>query len=187
MLRNRGIPLVKVLWWNHNVEKATWEREDDMRTCYPELFEDESSLRRGECNAPNFEPHDAGSEVACTRPTVRLPAHVKLVSPLPQPAFFFVLAPPHAASNLSPPSSFAQATTVTPVDRWPCVSARISRIFGKLDLKSVSPFTWSVEDLTVICSVYILSGRAVNGVVMFELLCVACAYGWAMLSMKCGF
>ncbi|KAA0059509.1 pol protein [Cucumis melo var. makuwa] len=37
MLRNRGITLVKVLWRNHGVEEATWEREDDMRAQYPEL------------------------------------------------------------------------------------------------------------------------------------------------------
>ncbi|KAA0032742.1 pol protein [Cucumis melo var. makuwa] len=36
MLRNREIPLVKVLWRNHRVEEATWEREDDMsRLCSP--------------------------------------------------------------------------------------------------------------------------------------------------------
>ncbi|KAA0032712.1 ty3-gypsy retrotransposon protein [Cucumis melo var. makuwa] len=29
-LRNRGIALVKVLWRNHEVEEATWEREEDM-------------------------------------------------------------------------------------------------------------------------------------------------------------
>ncbi|KAA0036879.1 ty3-gypsy retrotransposon protein [Cucumis melo var. makuwa] len=29
-LRNKEIPLVKVLWRNHRVEEATWEREDDM-------------------------------------------------------------------------------------------------------------------------------------------------------------
>ncbi|TYK22303.1 pol protein [Cucumis melo var. makuwa] len=40
MLRNREIPLVKVLWRNHRVEEATWEREDDMRSCYPEVFEE---------------------------------------------------------------------------------------------------------------------------------------------------
>ncbi|TYK29810.1 pol protein [Cucumis melo var. makuwa] len=40
MLRNRGISLVKVLWRNHGVEEATWEREEDMRAQYPELFED---------------------------------------------------------------------------------------------------------------------------------------------------
>ncbi|KAL4013397.1 hypothetical protein IC575_025566 [Cucumis melo] len=39
-LRNREISLVKVLWRNHGVEEATWEREEDMRTQYPELFED---------------------------------------------------------------------------------------------------------------------------------------------------
>ncbi|KAA0063967.1 gag protease polyprotein [Cucumis melo var. makuwa] len=40
MLRNREIPLVKVLWHNHKIEEATWEREDDMRARYPELFEE---------------------------------------------------------------------------------------------------------------------------------------------------
>ncbi|TYK01903.1 putative gag-pol polyprotein [Cucumis melo var. makuwa] len=40
MLRNREIPLVKVLWRNHRVEEATWEREDDMRSRYPELFKE---------------------------------------------------------------------------------------------------------------------------------------------------
>ncbi|KAA0035721.1 ty3-gypsy retrotransposon protein [Cucumis melo var. makuwa] len=40
MLRNREIPLVKVLWRNHRVEEATWEREDDMRSRHPELFEE---------------------------------------------------------------------------------------------------------------------------------------------------
>ncbi|KAL0553580.1 hypothetical protein IC582_007480 [Cucumis melo] len=38
-LRNKEISLVKVLWRNHRVEEATWEREDDMRSRYPELFE----------------------------------------------------------------------------------------------------------------------------------------------------
>ena len=37
-LRNKEIPLVKVLWRNQNVEEATWEREDDMKSRYPELF-----------------------------------------------------------------------------------------------------------------------------------------------------
>ncbi|KAA0062823.1 ty3-gypsy retrotransposon protein [Cucumis melo var. makuwa] len=40
MLRNREIPLVKVLWRNHGIEEATWEREDDMRSRYPDLFEE---------------------------------------------------------------------------------------------------------------------------------------------------
>ncbi|XP_050939213.1 uncharacterized protein LOC127148869 [Cucumis melo] len=40
MLRNRGISLVKVLWRNHGVEEAIWEREVDMRAQYPELFEE---------------------------------------------------------------------------------------------------------------------------------------------------
>ncbi|KAE8701895.1 Rac-like GTP-binding protein ARAC3 [Hibiscus syriacus] len=37
-LRNKTIPLVKVLWRNHKVEEATWEREEDMRIKYPYLF-----------------------------------------------------------------------------------------------------------------------------------------------------
>ncbi|TYK01415.1 ty3-gypsy retrotransposon protein [Cucumis melo var. makuwa] len=40
MLRNREIALVKVLWRNHRMEEATWEQEDDMRSRYPELFEE---------------------------------------------------------------------------------------------------------------------------------------------------
>ena len=38
VLRNRAIPLVKVLWSHHGTEEATWEREDFMRATYPELF-----------------------------------------------------------------------------------------------------------------------------------------------------
>ena len=37
-LRNRKIPLVKVLWKNHSVVETTWEREDEMRNKYPILF-----------------------------------------------------------------------------------------------------------------------------------------------------
>ena len=39
-LRNKTISLVKVLWRNHLVEEATWEREDQMRSKYPHLFHD---------------------------------------------------------------------------------------------------------------------------------------------------
>ncbi|XP_022157418.1 uncharacterized protein LOC111024119 [Momordica charantia] len=47
LLRNRTIRLVMVLWRNHQVDEATWEREDDIKARYPELleqstFEDES-------------------------------------------------------------------------------------------------------------------------------------------------
>ena len=37
-LRNKKIPLVKVLWRNHKTEKATWESEETMRQQYPQLF-----------------------------------------------------------------------------------------------------------------------------------------------------
>ena len=38
VLRNKTIPLVKVLWKHHGREEATWEREEDMRNQYPHLF-----------------------------------------------------------------------------------------------------------------------------------------------------
>ena len=31
VLRNKTIPLVKMLWKYHGSEEATWEREEDMR------------------------------------------------------------------------------------------------------------------------------------------------------------
>ena len=37
-LRNKKIPLVKVLWRNHKTEEATWESEETMRHQYPQLF-----------------------------------------------------------------------------------------------------------------------------------------------------
>ncbi|XP_015162964.1 uncharacterized protein [Solanum tuberosum] len=39
-LRNKRIPLVKVLWRNQYGKEATWEREEDMRTQYPHMFRD---------------------------------------------------------------------------------------------------------------------------------------------------
>lgn len=38
-LRNKVIPLVKVSWGNRREEEATWEREEDVRKAYPELFQ----------------------------------------------------------------------------------------------------------------------------------------------------
>ncbi|XP_043809118.1 uncharacterized protein LOC122722473, partial [Manihot esculenta] len=37
-LRNKKIPLVKVLWRNHKAEEATWESEEVMKQQYPQLF-----------------------------------------------------------------------------------------------------------------------------------------------------
>ncbi|XP_071923157.1 uncharacterized protein [Coffea arabica] len=37
-LRNKQIPIVKVLWKHHEVEEATWELEKDMQEKYPDLF-----------------------------------------------------------------------------------------------------------------------------------------------------
>uniref|UniRef100_A0A2N9EM84 Reverse transcriptase n=1 Tax=Fagus sylvatica TaxID=28930 RepID=A0A2N9EM84_FAGSY len=38
MLRTKSIPLVKVLWRNHALKEASWEREDIMQSRYPDLF-----------------------------------------------------------------------------------------------------------------------------------------------------
>ncbi|XP_022861028.1 uncharacterized protein LOC111381472 [Olea europaea var. sylvestris] len=37
-LRNKEIALVKVRWKNHGVEEATWEKEEEIKAKYPELF-----------------------------------------------------------------------------------------------------------------------------------------------------
>jgi len=38
-LRNKQLPLVKVLWSNHTSQEATWEIEEEMKAKYPQLFE----------------------------------------------------------------------------------------------------------------------------------------------------
>ena len=40
MLRSKVIPLVKVLWKNHEREAATWELDAQMRRQYPHIFSD---------------------------------------------------------------------------------------------------------------------------------------------------
>ena len=35
VLRNKTIPLVKVMWKNHIAEEATWELESEMQKKYP--------------------------------------------------------------------------------------------------------------------------------------------------------
>ena len=37
-LRNKSIPLVKVVWKSLSPEEATWEMESEMRQKYPHLF-----------------------------------------------------------------------------------------------------------------------------------------------------
>ena len=56
-LRKKQIPLVKVLWRNHNTEEATWESEEVMRQQYPQLFneenfEDEILFKKGRVVTP---------------------------------------------------------------------------------------------------------------------------------------
>ena len=43
VLRNKTIPWVKVLWKNHSVKEASWEREEDMLSRYPSLFQDQGT------------------------------------------------------------------------------------------------------------------------------------------------
>jgi hypothetical protein len=38
-LRSKRIPLVRVLWRNHEIEEALWELEDDIHKKYPSLFD----------------------------------------------------------------------------------------------------------------------------------------------------
>lgn len=37
-IRNKTIPLVKVLWRNHSTKEVAWERESQMKDQYPQLF-----------------------------------------------------------------------------------------------------------------------------------------------------
>ena len=46
-LRNKQIPLVKILWKNHGVEEATWEVEEEMQKKYPDLFTNHGKKFRG--------------------------------------------------------------------------------------------------------------------------------------------
>jgi hypothetical protein len=39
VLCTKPIPIVKVLWRNHGVKKASWEAKHGMRSCYLPLFE----------------------------------------------------------------------------------------------------------------------------------------------------
>ena len=61
-LRNKQVPLVKVLRKHHGMEEATWEPESTMRAQYPQLFnsginfEDEILLRGGRVVIPQIIP-----------------------------------------------------------------------------------------------------------------------------------
>jgi hypothetical protein len=61
-LRQKTIPLVKVLWSHRPIEEATWETKLEMRQLYPKLFEvqlnfkDEIFVRKGDCHIRNFGP-----------------------------------------------------------------------------------------------------------------------------------
>ena len=43
-LSNRSIPMVKFEWKEHYGTEATWEKEEDVRIHYPELFVEQGNL-----------------------------------------------------------------------------------------------------------------------------------------------
>ncbi|XP_027109197.1 uncharacterized protein [Coffea arabica] len=49
-VRNKRIPLVKVLWRNHGLEETTWEVEEEIREKYPDLFPNQGGRRLLEFN-----------------------------------------------------------------------------------------------------------------------------------------
>jgi hypothetical protein len=61
-LRNRAIKYCKIQWKHHPEREATWEKEEDLRATYPELFRyynhnfgTKFSLRGKGCNVPGLE------------------------------------------------------------------------------------------------------------------------------------
>ena len=46
-LRNRAIKYCKVQWKNHLEREATWEKEEDLKRDYPELFRYRGNLNFG--------------------------------------------------------------------------------------------------------------------------------------------
>ncbi|KAK1605093.1 hypothetical protein QYE76_028766 [Lolium multiflorum] len=61
-LRNRAIKYCKIQWKHHPEREATWEKEEDLRKTYPELFRyynhnfgTKFSLRGKGCNVPGLE------------------------------------------------------------------------------------------------------------------------------------
>jgi len=40
LLRNKRVPLVRVLWRSSQIEEETWERESEMKKKFPHLFFD---------------------------------------------------------------------------------------------------------------------------------------------------
>jgi len=40
VLRNKRVPLVRVLWRSSQIEEETWERESEIKEKFPNLFSD---------------------------------------------------------------------------------------------------------------------------------------------------
>jgi hypothetical protein len=60
LLRNKRVPLVRVLWRSSQIEEEIWERESEMKEKFSHIsltqvcnlnFEDEIFIRRGECKS----------------------------------------------------------------------------------------------------------------------------------------
>ena len=46
--------MCKVQWNKHSVDEATWEREDDLKSDYPNLFESSESQGRDSSSGGRF-------------------------------------------------------------------------------------------------------------------------------------
>jgi hypothetical protein len=45
VMRNKTIKMCKVQWSHHTEEEATWEREEDLKTEFPDFFIDSYECR----------------------------------------------------------------------------------------------------------------------------------------------
>ena len=45
--RNKRIKMCRVQWSHHSEAEATWEREDELRKTYPDLFASQPAKSRG--------------------------------------------------------------------------------------------------------------------------------------------
>jgi hypothetical protein len=92
MLRTKSIPLVKVLWRNHALKEASWEREDIMQSRYPDLFhnqgmynfEDEIFVRGEDCSVQTNLKQNNNNNNNKTKDNSRNPPPTSRVPPTPQ-------------------------------------------------------------------------------------------------------
>ena len=67
VLKHKRIPLVRVRWNSQRGPEYTWEREDQMKEKYPQLFETNASTSEAEATTTEFRdeiPDQRGDDVA---------------------------------------------------------------------------------------------------------------------------